>query len=109
MEHIAAIMMLVGCAQGNIDCRELPAPAIGFETAEECHELLQPAINELRGNYKIVHGKCTAVDPALFIEDATIAWIVTPSGELEVQVTFDDPATPVVVAEKTGRKSVLSN
>lgn len=109
MEHIAAIMMLVGCTQGNIDCRELPAPVIGFETAEECHELLQPALNEAKGNNKIVHGKCTAVDPALFIEDATIVWKITPSGQLDVQVTFDAPATPVMVAEKTSRKAVLSN
>ena len=109
MEHIAAIMILIGCTQGDIDCRELPAPAIGFETAEECQELLQPAIDEAEGKYMTVHGKCTAVDPALFIEDATIAWNITPSGDLDVQVTFDDSALPVVVAEKTGRKAVLSN
>lgn len=109
MEHIAAIMMLVGCTQGNIECRELPAPAIGFETAEECQELLQPSIDSVRGGSRIVYGKCTAVDPALFIEDATIIWDVTPSGELDVQVKFEDPSLPVVVAEKASRKAILSN
>ncbi len=109
MEHIAAIMMLVGCTQGNIECKELPAPAVGFETAEECQELLQPSINDARGTYKIVYGKCAEIDPALYIEDATITWDITSSDELDVQVTFDDPALPVVIAQKSDTKAVLSN
>lgn len=109
MEHIAAIMMLVGCAQGNVECKELPAPAVGFETAEECWELLQPSINDARGTYKIIYGKCAEIDPALYIEDATITWDITSSNELDVQVTFDDPALPVVIAQKSDRKAVLSN
>lgn len=108
MEHIAAIMMLIGCTQGNVECRELPAPAIGFETVDECRELLQPAISEAKGANEVVHGKCTEVDPALFIEDATIVWKIAPSGQLDVQVTFDDPASPVMVAEKAGRSTVLT-
>lgn len=109
MEHIAAIMMLVGCTQGNVECKELPAPAVGFETAEECHALLQPSINDARGKYKIVYGKCAAIDPALYIEDATITWDITPAHELDVQVTFDEPAKPVVVAGKRDWPNVLSN
>ncbi len=109
MEHIAAIMMLVGCSQGNIECKELPAPAVGFETAEECQELLRPSINEVRKGYKIVYGKCAEIDPALYIEDATITWDITPSNELDVQITFDEPASPVMVAEKADREAVISN
>ena len=109
MEHIAAIMMLVGCSQGNIQCTELPAPAVGFETAVECQELLSPAIKAARDGYKIVYGKCAAVDPALFIEDATITWDITPSEELDVRITFDDPTAPVMVAEKRDHKNVISN
>lgn len=109
MEHIAAIMMLIGCTQGNVECKELPAPAVGFETAEECQALLQPAVNDARGRYKIIYGKCAAIDPALYIEDATITWAITPANELDVQVTFDEPAAPVLVAGKTGRQSVISN
>jgi hypothetical protein len=108
MEHIAAIMMLIGCTQGNVQCRELPAPAIGFETVDACRDLLQPAISEARGANEVVHGKCTEVDPALFIEDATIVWKNAPLGQLHVQVTFDDPASPVMVAERAGRSTVLS-
>jgi hypothetical protein len=109
MEHIAAIMMLVGCTPGNVECKELPAPAVGFETAEECHALLPPSINDARGRYKIVYGKCAAIDPALYIEDATITWAITSADELDVQVTFDEPATPVLVADKSDLQNVLSN
>lgn len=109
MEHIAAIMMLVGCSPGNIQCTELPAPAVGFETAEECQELLRPAINAARGGHKVVYGKCAAVDPALFIEDATITWDITPSKELDVRITFDDPTAPMMVAGKSDRNDVISN
>ncbi|WP_455272637.1 hypothetical protein [Rhizobium herbae] len=109
MEHIAAIMMLVGCTQGNVECKELPAPAVGFETAEECHDLLQPSVNDARGGYKIVYGKCAAIDPALYIEDATITWDITSANELDVQVTFDEPVAPVLVAGKRDQQNVLSN
>ncbi len=109
MEHIAAIMMLVGCTQGNIECKELPAPAVGFETAEECHALLRPSLNDVKGRYKIVYGKCAAIDPALYIEDATITWAITPANELDVQVTFDDPAAPLLVADRRDGQSVFSN
>ena len=109
MEHIAAIMMLVGCTQGAVDCRELPAPAVGFETAEECQELLRPAVAEVRGRFAVVYGKCAPIDPALYIEDATITWDITPSDELDVQVTFDEPAAPVLLAEKTGRDPAVIN
>jgi hypothetical protein len=109
MEHIAAIMMLVGCSQGNVECKELPAPAIGFETAEECQQLLQPSIKGAGGRYRIVYGKCAEIDPALYIEDATVTWDITPANELAVQVTFDDPAPPIEVAQKADRKAILSN
>lgn len=109
MEHIAAIMMLIGCNQGNMECKELPAPAVGFETAEECQELLRPSINEVRKGYKIVYGKCAAVDPALYIEDATITWDITPANELDVRITFEEPASPVMVAEKVDRNAVSTN
>jgi len=109
MEHIAAIMMLVGCAQGTGDCRELPAPAVGFETAEECQQLLRPAVADARRGFAVVYGKCAPIDPALYLEDATITWDITPSDELDVQVTFDEPMAPVLLAEKADRAPAMIN
>lgn len=109
MEHIAAIMMLVGCGQGNAECREIAAPAVGFETVEECHELLRPSIRQAQGRFKTVFGKCAEIDPALYIEDATITWDITPSNELDVRIDFDSPQQPVIMAQRTGRSEALQN
>lgn len=90
MEHIAAIMVLVGCMQGQTTCREVPTPVVGFETVEECQELLSPSIEEVGKAFKSAYGKCAEVDPALFVEDATIEWHITPQRQLEVRVIADD-------------------
>ncbi|OCP04863.1 MULTISPECIES: hypothetical protein [unclassified Ensifer] len=90
MEHIAAIMVLVGCMQTTEACREVPAPTVAFETVEECRELLAPAIEATAETFKRAYGACAEVDPALFVEDATIEWQVTPRGQLRVDVRVDD-------------------
>jgi len=108
MEHIAAIMMLVGCAGDNADCREVPAPTIAFETVEECREMLRPAIDEVLGRYPVIYGKCAEVDPALFIEDATITWQITPGGELDIDIDFESSG-PVMLAEDTTSTIVARN
>lgn len=109
MEHVAAIMMLVGCGPANVDCREIAAPSIGFETLEECQALLKPALDSVEGRFRIAYGKCAAIDPALFMEDATITWDITPSGELHVFIIDDAGDAPVLVADKGARSMVLSN
>jgi hypothetical protein len=109
MEHVAAIMMLVGCGAANTDCREIAAPSIGFETVEECQALLKPALESLDGRFRVNYGKCATIDPALFLEDLTITWDVTPSGELNVVIDDDAADAPVLVAEKGSRLTVSSN
>ncbi|RDL52808.1 hypothetical protein BLJAPNOD_03972 [Ensifer sp. M14] len=107
MEHIAAIMVLVGCMQGDAACREVPTPVVGFETVEECHELLSPSIEEVGKAFKSAYGKCAEVDPALFVEDATIEWRITPSRQLEVKVIADDGT--YAVAARTDENPKLRN
>lgn len=109
MEHIAAIMLLVGCSQGNLECRELEAPVVAFEAAEECRDMLRPSIAAARTGTRVVYGACAEVDPALFVEDATIEWDFTPKGALKVHVIIEDADLPVMVAEKAGRNTVLNN
>lgn len=105
MEHIAAIMVLVGCMQGGAACREVPTPVVGFETVEECQELLAPSIEEVGKAFKNAYGKCAAVDPALFVEDATIEWHITPSRQLVVKVTPDDGSYAVAARADEKPKS----
>ncbi|WP_112808831.1 hypothetical protein [Ensifer sp.] len=107
MEHIAAIMVLVGCLQGDAACREVPTPVVGFETVEECQELLSPSIEEVGKAFKGAYGKCAEVDPALFVEDATIEWRITPARQLEVKVIADDGS--YAVAARANDTPKLSN
>ncbi len=109
MEHVAAIMMLVGCGGASADCREIAAPAVGYETVEECRALLKPALDSVAGTFRTTHGTCAAIDPALYLEDVVITWDVTASGELVVRIVDDATDEPVLVAEKGPRSMVLSN
>ncbi|HEV7307100.1 hypothetical protein [Ensifer sp.] len=101
MEHIAAIMVLVGCSQATAACREVPAPTVAFETVEECRALLSPAIEATGTAFKFAYGACAEVDPALFVEDAIIDWEVAAPGRLTVRVQADDGGY-VVAARHAG-------
>ena len=50
--------------------------------------------NSIRGvvpsSRAIAYGACAEVDPALFVEEATVEWHVTASGRLQVKVQIDD-------------------
>ncbi|MCA1441123.1 hypothetical protein I6F07_13060 [Ensifer sp. IC4062] len=100
MEHVAAIMVLVGCVQATTACREVPSPVVAFETVEECEVLLPSAMEEVGKVFKTAYGKCAEVDPALFVESAVIEWTITPAGKLEVTVTPDEE--PYAVAGGVG-------
>ncbi len=105
MEHIAAIMVLVGCMQTTEACREVPAPAVAFETVDECRELLSPAIEATGTTFKHAYGACAEVDPALFVEDATIEWRVKAPGRLQVEVKVDDGSYAVAARHDVGART----
>lgn len=90
MEHIAALLLLIGCSHDLADCRELPAPVPIFETEEECHEELPLAVGSLKGQDFRLFAQCVPVDPALEEEDAELFWQVKPDGTLEASVTAAD-------------------
>lgn len=98
MEHIAAILLIVGCSNDLTQCRELPAPVPVFETAEECAQTRPFALDELAGRKPRVLGTCVAVDPALEELDAEIVWSITPDGHLDASVEPFAPETGVAVA-----------
>ena len=47
MEHIAALLLIIGCSQDMKVCEELPAPVPVYETATECDSDLQAALRQL--------------------------------------------------------------
>ena len=100
MEHIAAIMLLVGCSHGGLTCEELPTPQVAFETMEDCVGALPAALGGAGAGKRIVHGRCAVVDPAWVEEDVEIDWRLTRKNGLEVHVRqVQPPAGDVIVAD----------
>nr|WP_295464656.1 hypothetical protein [Mesorhizobium sp.] len=98
MEHIAALLLIVGCSQDMKQCEELPSPVTVYETAGECDAELPAALRQLDGRKPRVMGTCVYVDPAMEEEDAELVWDVTPNGALRATVE----AISMNVASVTG-------
>ncbi len=92
MEHIAAILLIVGCSSDLSQCRELPSPVTVFEAAEECNQAWPFAIEDLAGSSPRIFGKCIEIDPALEEEAGEIIWQVTPDDGLEASIQPSAPA-----------------
>jgi hypothetical protein len=86
MEHIAALLLIIGCSQDMKTCEELPAPVPVYETAGECDSELPVALHELGGARPRVMGLCVYVDPAMEEQDAELVWDVTADGTLVATV-----------------------
>lgn len=82
MEHIAALLLIVGCSQDMSHCDELPAPVPIFETSAECDAELARSLRELSSQRPRVMGTCVFVDPAMEEEDAELVWDVTRDGRI---------------------------
>lgn len=87
MEHIAALLLLIGCSEDLKQCRELPAPTPIFETMEECDAVIGPTRRGFEGAEPRVFAQCVYVDPAMEEEDAELVWDITADGRLEAEVT----------------------
>jgi hypothetical protein len=82
MEHIAALLLVIGCSQDLQQCQELPAPVPLYETVEECEAEVAPTLSVLTGQRPRVFVQCVTVDPALAEEDVVLEWDVLPDGTL---------------------------
>jgi hypothetical protein len=88
MEHIAAVLLIVGCSGNLQECRELPAPTPIYETFEECEAELGPSLTLSRPQAAEVKATCVYVDPAMAEEDAQIVWDIDADGKLTASVEF---------------------
>jgi hypothetical protein len=90
MEHIAALLLIIGCSDDMTQCRELPAPVALYETAEECEAILPDALTGFTSNYPQLMAKCVTVDPAMEEADAELVWNIQPNGALYAAVEVPD-------------------
>ncbi len=109
MEHIAAFMLLIACSDDLQACNEYPAPAIGYETVEQCQAELVPAIQRIPAGQAKSFGKCVEIDPALFYEDAEIVWDVTQQGEIEVTLEVINPTMALQSVASVDRAAAYEN
>ncbi|MBA1141236.1 hypothetical protein [Mesorhizobium neociceri] len=99
MEHIAALLLVIGCSNSMTECRELQVPVSVFETAEACTAERPFAMGDVQGQAEYVVAKCLAVDPALEDDYDQIVWNVRPDGSLEASLQISN----VVVASNVTR------
>ncbi|RFC67999.1 hypothetical protein DY251_09845 [Mesorhizobium denitrificans] len=104
MEHIAALLLIVGCS-GNLDhCKEIPAPGpVIYETMEDCAADLPQARDDTRKLSARMFSQCVYVDPAMEEEDAELVWDITPDGRLKASVIAGG-TTVASVSESTNSR-----
>jgi len=101
MEHIAAVLLIVGCSGNLKACTELPVDVSIYETYEECAADLDPTVASLKSARDKVFGTCVYVDPAMEEEDAELVWNIGADGRLHASVE----ATGVEIAGKVDRSA----
>jgi hypothetical protein len=86
MEHIAALLLIIGCSGDLKQCDEMPSPVTVYETYEECQSELAPALSSFRGQRDKLFGQCVYVDPAMEEEDAELVWDIGRDGQLHASI-----------------------
>ena len=100
MEHIDALLLIVGCSSDLGECRELPAPVPIFETMEGCRAALPLSLAGAQGKDSRVFADCIHVDPAMEEEDAVLDWDVTGDGRLVAAITAEGGNTVVASSQR---------
>jgi hypothetical protein len=100
MEHIAALLLVVGCSNAMTACRELPVPVSVFETDAECTAARPFAVADLQGRAQHIIAKCLAVDPALEDDYDAVVWNVRADGTLDASLEISN----LVVASNVPRR-----
>jgi hypothetical protein len=100
VEHIAALLLVIGCSDDLAQCRELPLPTSIYETIDECEHDLQPSISLFTTRHPQVFGQCVEIDPAIEEEDAELVWDVKPDGRLFAMIEVPE----IMLASKPDRR-----
>lgn len=86
MEHLAALLLIVGCTDDLSQCSELPAPAAAYESMDTCDSDMHAAFSEFATDYPQILAQCVTFDPELLQGDAEIVWEITDAEHLMASV-----------------------
>ena len=93
MEHIAAILLLIGCSDDMLVCREMPVPTPVYETIEECESEIEASMISASDRFPQILGQCISIDPALEETDAELVWSIAADGTF--LASFEQPTVQV--------------
>lgn len=74
MEHIAAILLMIGCSGDLAKCEEIAVPTFAYETMEDCNSDLSSVRSAAEGTYPRMFAECLSVNPMLVEADAELVW-----------------------------------
>ena len=74
MEHIAAILLMIGCSGDLAKCEEVAVPTFAYETMAECNSDISPVRSAADGTFPKLFAQCISVDPLLVEADAELVW-----------------------------------
>jgi hypothetical protein len=109
MEHIAALLLIVGCSNDLGQCTELPAPTPIFETVEECTAMLPSSLATLSKERPRVFAECVYVDPAMEEQDAVLTWDVLPGGKLVASIDAGGDVMVAANSHRTDEENIRRN
>jgi len=98
MEHVAALMLIVGCSDGMAQCDGLQDRMPLFETATACRAAIMDEIIAHVGARPYVLGHCIDVDPAIPATGWSVSWTVSAAGVIEASADPVRQGRDVVVA-----------
>jgi hypothetical protein len=86
MEHVAALLLIIGCSDDLAQCSELPAPVPHYASVEECEAELPATFSSFSGEYPQLLAQCIAFDADAAQMDAELVWEITGDGHLLASV-----------------------
>ncbi len=97
MEHVAALLLILGCSEGTEECGLVQDRLPQFETVQSCEAQREPEALHFLGEHPVVVAQCVPVDPA---NDAgwTLSWYVAPNGAILASTApvAPPPRNPIV-------------
>jgi hypothetical protein len=98
MEHIAAILLMIGCSGDLAQCEEIPVPVFAYETAEECRSDLPSVRSAAVGSHPKMFAECVSVDPLLIEADAELVWDIEGGKLVASLEPWVEPSMAVAMA-----------